>query len=294
LSTNDTIDPGVAGHQSNSFKYILFRIEDGVATITLNRPDQMNAYNFALGAELATAYAHCDADDNVRAVIVTGAGKAFCAGADMSRGDETFSGGRSNSSPGRKPARKGLHAFQVRKPVIAAINGHAVGIGLTLALQCDLRIVATDAKLAFPFVRRGITPELGSSSILPRLIGFARAADLMLSGRTIRGDEAAALGLASEAVAAEDVVARAREWARDVAVNAAPVAVALTKQLLWEGTTAQPQDAMAKENRLLAWIGKQPDAIEGVRSFLERRTPEWKLKVSTDLEDPPTPVEQAT
>lgn len=294
MSTNDTMEPGRADHRSDSFENILFSIEDGVATITLNRPDKMNAYSFALGAELASAYARCDADDSVRAVVITGAGKAFCAGADMSRGDETFSGGRSRSSVERKPARKGLHAFQVRKPVVAAINGHAVGIGLTLALQCDLRIVASDAKLALPFVRRGITPELASSSILPRLIGFARAADLMLSGRTIRGDEAAALGLASEAVAAGDVLPRAREWARDVAVNAAPVAVALTKQLLWEGATEQPQETMAKENRLLAWIGKQPDAIEGVRSFLERRTPEWKLNVSTDIDYPPMPTDRKT
>jgi enoyl-CoA hydratase/carnithine racemase len=267
-----------------SYEHILFAVEDGVATITLNRPEKLNAYHFALGAELSTAYARCDADDAVRAVILTGAGKAFCAGADMRGGGKTFDDVDDSRRAANSASRgHGLAAFQVRKPVIAAINGHAVGVGLTLAMQCDLRVVARDAKLAFAFVRRGIIPELGSHSILPRVIGFSRAADLLLSGRTFRGEEAAVLGLASEALATEDVVPRAREWARDVAVNAAPASVAITKRLLWEGVTETPSQTMAKERQLLAWVGKQVDAVEGVRSFLERRTPEWKLRASTDL-----------
>ncbi len=268
----------------DSYKYILFAVEDGVATITLNRPKRLNAFHFALGAELESAYARCDADDAVRAVVLTGAGKAFCAGADMGGGDKTFDdveGSRRAADPGRAGRR--LTAFQVRKPVIAAINGHAVGVGLTLAMQCDLRLVASDAKLAFAFVRRGIIPELGSHSILPRVIGFSRAADLLLSGRTFRGEEAAELGLASEALPAEAVVPRAREWARDVAVNAAPASVAIAKRLLWEGVTETPRETMAKEKLLLEWVGKQADAAEGVRSFLERRPPEWKLRPSVDL-----------
>jgi enoyl-CoA hydratase/carnithine racemase len=267
-----------------SYEHILFGVEEGVATITLNRPEKMNAYHFALGAELSNAYARCDTDDAVRAVILTGAGKAFCAGADMSGGGKTFDdveGTRRAADSGTRV--RGLAAFQVRKPVIAAINGHAVGVGLTLAMQCDLRIVASDAKLAFAFVRRGIIPELGSHSILPRVIGFSRAADLLLSGRTFRGEEAAVLGLASEALNAKDVVPRAREWAREVAVNAAPASVAITKRLLWEGVTETPRQTMAKEKTLLAWVGKQADAAEGVRSFLERRAPEWTLRASTDL-----------
>lgn len=267
-----------------SYEHILFAVEDGVATITLNRPEKMNAYHFALGAELSNAYARCDTDDAVRAVILTGAGKAFCAGADMSGGDKTFDDVEGSQREANSGARvRGLAAYQVRKPVIAAINGHAVGVGLTLAMQCDLRFVARDAKLAFAFVRRGIIPELGSHSILPRVIGFSRAADLLLSGRTFRGEEAAVLGLASEALAAEDVVPRALEWARDVAVNAAPASVAIAKRLLWEGVTETPRETMAKEKPLLAWVGKQVDAAEGVRSFLERRPPEWKLRASTDL-----------
>jgi len=270
------------------YKHILFDVEDGVATITLNRPDKMNAFHFPLGAELEQAYARCDEDDAVRAIILTGAGKAFCAGADMAGGGKTFDdveGGQRAAQAGVRKRR--LRAFQVRKPVVAAINGHAIGVGLTLAMQCDLRIVARDAKLAFAFVRRGIIPELGSHSILPRVVGFSRAADLLLSGRTFRGEEAAALGVASEACPAEEVVPRAREWARDVAANAAPVSVAIAKRLLWEGVTETPAEMMAKEGPLLTWIGKQPDATEGVRSFLERRSPEWKLSASTDLPDWP-------
>jgi enoyl-CoA hydratase/carnithine racemase len=272
-----------------SYKHILFAVEDGVATITLNRPKRMNAFHFALGAELESAYARCDADDAVRAVVLTGAGKAFCAGADMGGGEKTFDdveGSRRAADPG--PGGRRLVAYQVRKPVIAAINGHAIGVGLTLAMHCDLRLVASDAKLAFAFVRRGIIPELGSHSILPRVIGFSRAADLLLSGRTIRGAEAAALGLASEALPAEAVVPRAREWARDVAVNAAPASVAIAKRLLWEGVTETPRETMAKEKPLLQWVGKQADAAEGVRSFIERRPPEWKLRPSTDLPEWPS------
>ncbi len=270
------------------YQYILFDFEDGVATITLNRPDKMNAFHFPLGAELGRAYARCDEDDAVRAVILTGAGKAFCAGADMGGGGKTFDdveGGRRASVSGGRVRR--LAAWQVRKPVVAAINGHAVGVGLTLAMQCDLRIVAREAKLAFAFVRRGIIPELGSHAILPRVVGFSRAADLLLSGRTFRGEEAAALGVVSEAVPAEEVVPRAREWARDVAANTAPASVAITKRLLWEGVTETLAETMAKEKPLLEWIGKQPDAAEGIRSFLERRPPVWTLRASTDLPEWP-------
>ena len=274
--------------EERAYEHILFAVEDGVATITLNRPERLNAYHFGLGAELGRAYARCDEEDDIRAVILTGAGKAFCVGADMGGGEKTFDDvdGDRRAAESKGGGRR-LAAFQVRKPVVAAIHGHAVGVGLTLALQCDLRFVAREAKLAFAFVRRGIIPELGSHAILPRVVGFSRAADLLLSGRTFRGEEAAALGLASEAMASEEVVPRARDWARDVAANAAPVSVAIAKRLLWEGVTENPRETMAKEKSLLAWVGKQPDAAEGVRSFLERRPPQWKLRASTDLPDWP-------
>jgi enoyl-CoA hydratase/carnithine racemase len=274
--------------EAGAYEYILFSVEDGVATITLNRPERSNAFHFGLGAELEAAYARCDEDDDVRAIVLTGAGKAFCVGADMGGGEKTFDdveGARRAARP-RSGGRR-LAAWQVRKPVVAAIHGHAVGVGLTLALQCDLRFVAREAKLAFAFVRRGIIPELGSHAMLPRVMGFSRAADLLLSGRTFRGEEAAALGLASEALPAEEVVPRARAWARDVALNAAPVSVAIAKRLLWEGLTETPSQTMAKEKTLLSWVGKQPDAAEGVRAFLERRPPEWKLRPSADLPEWP-------
>jgi enoyl-CoA hydratase/carnithine racemase len=274
--------------EERAYEHILFAVEDGVATITLNRPERLNAFHFGLGAELGRAYARCDEEDDIRAVILTGAGKAFCVGADMGGGEKTFDdveGARRAAEP--ESGGRRLAAWQVRKPVVAAINGHAVGVGLTLALQCDLRFVAREAKLAFSFVRRGIIPELGSHAILPRVVGFSRAADLLLSGRTFRGEEAAALGLASEAMASEEVVPRARDWARELAVNAAPASVAIAKRLLWEGVTETPRETMAKEKQLLAWVGKQPDAAEGVRSFLERRSPQWKLRASTDLPDWP-------
>ena len=256
--------------------------------IRMDRPERMNSMSFDLVVPLHDALDEVALENDTWCVILTGTGRGFCAGADT----------RDMEPP---PNIEGLSLTRIAtkamtilsdlvpkmrrmpQPVIAAINGHAVGVGLTLAMQCDLRLVASDAKLAFAFVRRGIIPELGSHSILPRVIGFSRAADLLLSGRTIRGEEAAALGLASEALPAEAVVPRAQEWARDVAVNAAPASVAIAKRLLWEGVTETPLQTMAKEKTLLAWVGKQADAAEGVRSFLERRPPEWKLRASTDL-----------
>lgn len=266
----------------SDYRHILFDVADGIATITLNRPDKMNAAHFPLLGEISAAYARCDEDDAVRAVLLTGAGKAFCAGADMGGGDKTFEA-ISKSSGASRRANSGLRAYQVRKPVVAAINGHSVGVGMTLAMHCDLRFVAEDAKLAFSFTRRGIIPELGAHAILPRVVGFSRASDLLLSGRTIKGVEAARLGLASEALPADEVLPRAREWARDVAVNAAPASVAISKRLLWEGVTDSADAMIAKEAPLLAWATGQGDAIEGVRSFLERRPPEWQLRPSVDL-----------
>ena len=279
------MSPELENDMSNTYRYLKFEVVEGVATITLNRPEKMNAFTFTLGDELSNAYARCDADDDIRVVILTGAGSAFCAGADMEGGSDTFSNTDGRSKKTEKKSRKASAAFQVRKPVIAAINGHAVGIGLTLALQCDIRIVARDARLSFPFVRLGIVPELGSTSILPSIAGMSNALDLMLSGRRFSGEDAVHYGLASEAVDASEVLEKAREWAIDVARNAAPVAVAVTKRLIWEGVDSTPAEASAKERELLSWLGKQPDAAEGVKSFLERREPEWKLRVSKDLPD---------
>ena len=278
---------------------VLTTVTEGIGEITLNRPHRMNAFTWQMGRELNEALVRFDADDDVRAIIVTGKGKAFCAGADLGRGGKTFDrGGRTDDeTQNRKPQRdsgpspKTIEPWQVRKPIIAAINGAAVGVGLTIPLQFDLRIAANDAKLGFVFVNRGIMPELASTWILPRLVGTARACDLLLSGRIVLGEEAAALGLVNEAVPKEEVLQRAREVARHIAINTAPVSVALTKRMIWENLgTADPHKVMERERRLFAWIGSQPDAREGVLSFVEKRPPQWSMKPSKDMPDIP-PIE---
>src|SRR3954447_1934459 len=209
-----------------TYETVLYQVRDRVATVTLNRPEHLNAWTSRLGAELGDAMAEADEDDEVRAVIVTGAGRAFCAGADLSGGE--FGGGDAPKLRSRWP-------YQVRKPVIAAINGHAVGVGLTYPMTCDVRYVAEDAKLAFAFVRRGAIPELGSHAIVPRVAGFSVAAELLLSGRTFLGAEAAELGLVTKALPASDVLPAALALATDIAANTAPVSVAVAKRLLWDG-----------------------------------------------------------
>jgi enoyl-CoA hydratase/carnithine racemase len=247
---------------------------DGIATLTLQRPDQLNAWNDAMEEEIDAALRDCDRDDAVRCVVITGAGRAFCAGADLSSGKDRFRGRPQASAPRLAP-------WDVRKPVVAAVNGHAVGVGLTFALACDLRFVAEDAKLAFAFVRRGVLPGFGSHAIAARVAGLSNAADLMLSGRTFLGREAADRGLASRALPAAEVLSAAQAWARDLAANAAPVSVALSKQLLWQAVAAGAMKA--REDRLFAWCGDQADAREGVDAFLSKREPRWSLRASRDL-----------
>jgi enoyl-CoA hydratase/carnithine racemase len=271
--------------------------EAGVATVTLNRPERRNAWTPGMAADTNDAFRRLDADDDVRAVVVTGAGEAFCAGADLGGADAFAdqageSGGAGDSTvPWRDPTywRELVSPWSMRKPVVAAVNGHAVGVGATFALQCDLRFVAADAKVAFSFVRRGVLAELASHVLLPRLVGTERAADLLLSGRTITGAEAAAMGLASAALPRDEVVRAAVAWARDVAASTAPVSVALSKRLLWEGLTASPAEMLRREQELLPWLCNQVDAVEGVASFLEKRTPQWSLGPRRDLPLWPTP-----
>jgi enoyl-CoA hydratase/carnithine racemase len=260
---------------------VLCQVKDSVAELTLNRPERMNAYIPRMGAELSRAFKKLDEDDSVRAIIVTGAGRAFCAGADLAGGDKTFADGDATSdTPFGEP--RPIEPWQVRKPIIAAINGAAVGVGLTLTLQWDIRIAAVDAKLSFAFVQRGVVTELASTYILPRLVGIARACDLMLTGRIFLGEEAARLGVVNEAVEREQVLSRAREIAHYIAEKCAPASVALTKRLIWEHLNVDgPLAAVRREARGLVWLGGQADAAEGVISFVEKRKPQWKLKPST-------------
>jgi enoyl-CoA hydratase/carnithine racemase len=257
-----------------TYDTVLYDVSDGVAIVTLNRPERMNAWNGRLGAELGDAMATADDDDDVRVVVVTGAGRAFCAGADLSGGE--FGGGGT-------PQLRACWPYQVRKPVIAAINGHAVGVGLTYPMMCDVRYVAADAKLAFAFVRRGAMPELGSHAIVPRVAGFSVAAELLLSGRTFLGAEAAELGLATRALPAADVLPAALALASDIALNTAPVSVAIAKRLLWDGLDKSVGDMRAMEDRLFTRVTALPDAREGIASFVEKRPPAWTGKVSTDI-----------
>jgi enoyl-CoA hydratase/carnithine racemase len=272
--------------EAMDFETLRLELADaGIATLTLHRPEALNAWNGRMAYEVDQALRALDQDDRARVVVVTGAGRAFCAGADLSGGDDRFAAGPDATRPGhreRGPVEQAMWPFLLRKPVIAAINGHAIGVGITFPMTCDVRFVAEDAKLQFAFVRRGVIPELASHVIVPRVVGLSSAADLLLTGRIFRGREAAERGLASRALPAEQVLPAAREHAREY-LQAAPVSVAISKRLLWEGLTTAPLDMMRREMPLFHWSGAQPDAREGVQSFLEKREPRWQLRPGKDL-----------
>jgi len=259
-------------------------VEEGIALVTLNRQEHGNAHTQQMREELDLHFRQCNDDDSVRVIVVTGAGRAFCVGADLASGGSTFDVDSGGGSEPRSEER--CFGYQVKKPIIAAINGHAVGVGLTLPLNWDIILVAEDAKLGFPFVRRGIAPELGSTWILPRLVGVARALHLMLTGRIFSGAEAAAYGLALEALPADKVLSRALEIAREIRDNCAPVSVAMTKKLIWDHLWSTDFRAAAMiEDRSWQWAGKRPDAREGVTAFIEKRKPNWSMRTSVDWPD---------
>jgi enoyl-CoA hydratase/carnithine racemase len=245
----------------------------------------MNAWNAQMAAELSDALRSCNENDEVRAIVLTGAGRAFCAGADLRGGRDTFAGRESRREAPAEERERPVQPWQIDKPVIAALNGHAIGVGITYPMMCDIRYVAEDAKIQFAFVRRGVIPELASHVIVARVAGLSNAADVLLSGRVILGREAAEMGLATAALPREEVLPAALERARDIAINTAPVSVAISKRLLWEGITASVPDMLRREGPLFAWAGGQLDAREGVVSFLEKRHPSWKLSVARDKPD---------
>ncbi len=265
-----------------TYEQVLYEVGDGVAVVTLNRPDKLNAMTAQMGAELEDAMAEADGDDDVRAVVVTGAGRAFCAGADLGSG-ERFAAGWGEADR----ALRRMTPMEVRKPVIAAINGHAIGVGITWPLQADIRYVAEDAKLSFAFVRRGVIPELGSHVILPRLAGLSRAAELLMSGRTFSGTEAVGYGVATRALPAEGVLPEARALAGDIAANTAPLSVAISKRLLWEGVGVDLAGFRRREGDWLRFTYAQSDSGEGTRAFLEKRSPRWQGRITTELPDRP-------
>jgi enoyl-CoA hydratase/carnithine racemase len=263
---------------------VLLDVDDGIATITLNRPGQLNTATGGLLAGLGAAYARVDADDEVRVVIVTGAGRAFCAGADFSPGSQPFAAPDVTDAAPRRfessPIRP--RAWEVRKPVIAAINGHAIGIGFTIAMQCDFRFIAADAKWGIVQTRRGVLPDAQSHWTVARAVGFARAAEILIAGKTFRGHEAAELGIVNAALPADEVLAAARALAADIRTNVNPLSAALSKRILWqaEWASADAIDALEREAHLV--LMGRPDAIEGPRAFMERRAPEWQSRVPAD------------
>ncbi|MBJ22052.1 MAG: crotonase [bacterium] len=256
------------------------RIEEqgGVAILTLDRPEKLNAWNDQMEAEIFEGFRELEARDRVRCIVVTGAGRAFCAGADLSAGASTFADFDGGAAGPVAP----LYPWDLRKPVIAAVNGHAVGVGLTFAMACDVRYVALEAKLSFAFVRRGVIPGYASHVTVARAIGFSRAAELLLSGRMMQGSEAVEWGLASQALPADQVLDRAIALGQEIATHSAPVSVALSKQLLWDGFASQPGAMKQREDELFSWVGDQSDAGEGVAAFLEKRAPRWSMSALRD------------
>jgi enoyl-CoA hydratase/carnithine racemase len=254
-------------------------LDGGVAILRLARPERDNAFSPEMGEALGQAYRRCDEDDDIRVAVLTGTGRAFCVGADLSAGADTFA----SRDPGNfSAAAVSPPAFAIRKPVIAAVNGHAVGLGLTLALQCDIRLLAREGRYGILQVRRGVMPDAYAHFTLPRIVGFARAADLLLTGRKLDADEAVALGLASRALPAHEVLPAALAIARDIATHTAPLSVAVTKRLLWESGQLGPEDVERKETALHHHLMGRADAVEGVMAYLERRPPRWTLRVSRD------------
>ena len=275
---------------------LLYSVDDAVATITLNRPEKMNAFTAQMRDDLVAAFDETDADDAVRAVIITGAGRAFCAGADLSSGGKTFDYA-ARADAAREAYKVGdvyrdgggivtLRIFSSLKPVIGAINGAAVGIGLTMQLPMDIRLASTDARFGFVFARRGITPEAASSWFLPRLVGMQTALEWCFTGRVFAAQEALDKGLVRSLHAPLDLLPAARALAREIADNTAPVSIALTRQMLWRMAGAEhPMLAHRIDSRAIQARGQSADAREGVSSFLDKRAPVYPNTVSGDMPD---------
>jgi enoyl-CoA hydratase/carnithine racemase len=274
---------------ADTYEQIELDVSDGVATITLNRPDRLNAFTQQMGEELLDAFDRTDADDDVRAVIVTGAGRAFCAGADLESAGATFDYDDADGDPAAHRDGGGritLRIFASDKPVIAAINGPAVGVGITSMLPADIRLAADTAKMGFVFTRRGIVPEACSSWFLPRVVGIAAASEWVLTGRVFSAQEALERGLVRSLHPADELMGAAVALAREIADNTAPVSVALARHMMWRMLGADhPMEAHRVDSRGIYLRGKSGDAREGVTAFLEKRDPEYPDLVSDGLPD---------
>lgn len=274
-----------------NFTEIQLDIDGPVATITLSRPEKLNAFTNTMMRELLAAFDAVDADDSVRATIVTGAGRGFCAGADLSAGGETFAAGGSDVAGTREIRRDGgglvsLRIFASNKPVIGAINGPAVGVGATMTLPMDIRLASTSAKIGFVFARRGIVPEACSSWFLPRIVGISRAAEWVYSGRVFGAEEARDAGLVRSVHEPDDLLPAARAIATEIAENTSAVSVALSRQMMWRMLGAShPMEAHRADSRGITLRGASADAREGVESFLAKRPASFPDRVSDGLPD---------
>ncbi len=271
------------------FEEIRYEVADGVLLITLDRPDRLNAFTGTMGRELIAAFDRADADDDVRAVIVTGAGRGFCAGADLGGGGQTFDSSEFRDD-GEVPRDLGgevsLRIYASTKPVIAAINGPAVGVGITMTLPMDVRLVAEDARIGFVFTRRGIVPEACSSWFLPRIVGISQAMEWAATGRVFSAEEALAGRLVRSVHPGDELLGAARELAAEIAEHTSPVSVAMTRRLMWTMLGApHPMAAHRADSRGMFFRGQSGDAREGVMSFLEKRPANFPDRVSEGLPD---------
>ena len=270
------------------YETLLTELRDGVLTVTLNRPERLNAFTTQMMHDLLALFDAVDADDDVRVVVVTGAGRGFCAGADLGGGGGTFdaSGLEPQEEHRDGGGRVTLRIFACRKPVIAAINGPAVGVGATMTLPMDIRIASEEARFGFVFCRRGIVPEAASSWFLPRVVGISQAIEWVATGRVFPASEALVGGLVSRVVPPSELLTVAHGIAREIAEHTSAVSVALARQMMWRMLgAAHPMEAHRVDSKAIWAMGRSPDAYEGVQSFLEKRPPRFTMKVSRDMPD---------
>jgi len=271
------------------YEQILYNVKNRILTITLNRPDRLNAFTPRMREELIDAFDCSDADDDVRAIIITGAGRAFCAGADLGAGEDTFAFDKRYGNKIQETHRDGggrltLRIFESIKPVIAAINGPAVGVGITMTLPMDIRIASETARIGFVFTRRGIVPEACSSWFLPRIVGISKALEWVYSGRVFSAEEALAGGLVLSLHPSDELLSVAGTIAREIVESTSPVSVALTRQMMWRMLGADhPMEAHKLDSRGMYYTGRSADSQEGVLSFLEKRNPNFKSKPTVDM-----------
>jgi enoyl-CoA hydratase/carnithine racemase len=280
-----------------AFEQILTELDEGILTITLNRPERLNAWTATMGRELIEAFDEADEDDDVRAIVMTGAGRGYCAGADLASGGETFDfrarqeeASLLSPTEGGVPRDNGgqftLRVFACKKPVIGAINGPAVGVGATMTLPMDVRLAATDARMGFVFARRGIVPEACSSWFLPRVVGISRAMEWVATGRVFSAQEGLEAGLLRSLHPADELLPAAHDLAREIADNTSPVSVALARQMMWRMLGAEhPMVAHRADSRGMLLRGQSADAAEGIGAFLEKRPASFPDRVSDGLPD---------